>query len=256
MKRMLLVLALSAAARAVPVVSNGGFETGDFSGWQLSNPGAASVVANQAGDGFSGLFHGLLRLTSNDLSQVSTAAALDTFLNLPTGCLEDDNVVFGVAIRQTVLIQDTQDLTMLYHFLSNIVPVQSLNTNVYVTLGNGIDGENFFLTFPGSDSTVLASPNPRSGFTRSFNDIGETEMYGPLGLGDNGIFTLGVALTFVNAQGIVDPLDVPNSALAFDDILIAPEPGAPEIGGWQGLPLVLLTWLLLCERRRGARPLH
>jgi len=255
MKKLLVALVLTAAAQAVPVVTNGGFETGNFSGWELSNPlgTGATVVANQPGDGFLRSFHGLLKLVANTPQEVTSAAALDTFLGLPTGCLEDDNIVFGVAIRQVVQVNDTQDFSAIYNFLTNSLneAVDGLGDGVYAYLtygpGDGVGGTNFILGNPFLPSEPLPGLTPRDGYSQTYNSSFDTETFGPAGVIDNGFITIGLVLASTGP--------IQDTALAFDDVLIVPEADAPEINGWQGLPLVF-TLLLLCERRRGARRLH
>lgn len=251
MKKLLAALLLTAAAEAVPVVTNGGFETGNFSGWELSNPvgTGATVVANQGGDGFSGSFHGLITLSGNSPLNVTSAAALDTFLGLPIGCLEDDDIVFGTAIRQVVTVNDLQDLSFLYNFLTHLsTDGFTLGTLAFLTIGDGTNGNNFFLGNPFFDADPLGIPVPRDGFSLTYNIVGDTESLGPLGMIDNGPITIGLVLASTGAT-------LPGAGLAFDDILITPEADAPEVNGWQGLPFVF-TLLLLCERRRGGPRLH
>ena len=247
MKNLLVALALTLSSYGVPVVSNGGFETGDFSGWQVSG-GGASVASNVVGDGFSGLFHGLLNLTGP--AGTTLAADLDTFLGLPSGCLEDDDILYGVAIRQVISLRDDQELSLLYNFLTGITASGfDAGTFAYFTIGDGAgNGINIPLGDPYSPSEPLLGTSPREGYARTYNIASDTESLGPILYSENGLYTIGLVLASTGAT-------TPNVALAFDDVLAVPEPSdAPEVTGLQGLPLLLIL-VLSAERRRRDAPL-
>jgi len=246
MKRFLFALALTAAAHAVPVVTNGGFETGNFNDWELSNPtgSGANVVANQAGDGFFGSFHGLITLSGSDPKNVTSVRLLEDFLGLPDNCLDDDAILFGTAIRQVVTVNDLQDLSLLYNFLTDLTTEAStLGTFAYFTIGDGTTGSLFDLGDPFAPSEALLTSFPRDGFFRTYN-ITDTDSF-DLNMSDNGPIIIGLVLASSGAT-------VPAAGLAFDNVLITPETDAPEIsasGLAQALPM-LLCLVLLSRRRR------
>jgi len=236
MKRFLLVLALTVCGYAAPVVTNGDFETGDFIGWDVYPGGVATVVSNSPGDGFGGNFHALLELPAIHLPDEQSD--LEKFLNLPPGCL-DNTALFGSAIRQVVTINDGQELDLDFNWLSEQAVYDS-DVGIYLTLGNGPDGDNPFLT-PIEGAGIASGVD---GYAFSFADNGLTTHFNYTGLG-NGTYTLGILLVSQNAA----TADI--WALAVDNIAITPEPGAPEIsaGGLaQALPMLLC--LVLLRRRR------
>jgi hypothetical protein len=130
-------------------VVNGGFETGDFSGW--STIGNASVVTAAFGTPTAGgTYHALLQtgLTPNDGATGATDSAIEAFLGLGAGAIDafcSANVsncaasaTDGAAMKQTLSVTAGQVVTFKYNFLTSEQTPSVFNDFAFLSVGGSI----------------------------------------------------------------------------------------------------------------------
>ena len=161
---MAFVLAFPAKA---DLVANGGFETGDLTGWTFSgNPGFSSVVTSPIHSGtyaYSNGAVGSLGFISQDLTTTpGESYTLDFWLTNPGGTPSEFQVIWGGA---TIL-----DLVNLGTFDWTEYSYTELATSSSTSLTFGFRQDPSFMQF--DDVSVQASRVPDSTFTASLLGLG------------------------------------------------------------------------------------
>ena len=201
-------ISLSAIAAVQPASAqlvNGGFETGNFTGWATT--GNTSIQTSAFGSGpTEGTFEALVSTAEPTVTDFS----LEAFLGLAPGSLDNlgnGNATFGSAIRQTFTGRAGDILTFDWNFLTNEFtdPSNSFNDFSFVSLG--LLSELADTRLP----IFLGSPTPfneETGF-RTFS------------------FTIPTTGTYVLGLGVTDVGDtVVDSGLLVDNVRLTsvPEP--------------------------------
>jgi hypothetical protein len=198
-------ISLSAIAAVQPASAqlvNGGFETGNFTGWATT--GNASIQTSAFGSGpTEGTFEALLSTGDPTVPDFS----LEAFLGLAPGSLDNlgnGNATDGSAIRQTFLAEAGDILTFDWNFLTNEGTPSFFNDFSFVSLS--------VLSELGDTTSIFMNSltpfNQETGFqTFSFT------------IPTTGTYTLGLGVTDV-ADNIVD------SGLLVDNVKLTsvPEP--------------------------------
>jgi len=209
-----------------PTIINGGFETGNFSGW--TTLGDTSIETSAYGSGpTEGTFQALLstgEATVSDSVQgfarpdstvltggtIVPASALETFLGLAPGSLDNlgnGDATEGSAIKQTFTANAGDVLTFDWNFLTNEGTPSSFNDFSFVSLSQL--SELADTTFP----TFIDSLTP-------FNEETEFQTFS-FTIPTTGIYSLGLGVTDV-ADNVVD------SGLLVDNVKLTsvsvPEP--------------------------------
>ena len=198
-------ISLSAIAAVQPASAqlvNGGFETGNFTGWATT--GNASIQTSAFGSGpTEGTFEALLSTGDPTVPDFS----LEAFLGLAPGSLDNlgnGNATDGSAIRQTFLAEAGDILSFDWNFLTNEGTPSFFNDFSFVSLS--------VLSELGDTTSIFMNSltpfNQETGFqTFSFT------------IPTTGTYTLGLGVTDV-ADNIVD------SGLLVDNVKLTsvPEP--------------------------------
>jgi len=197
-------ISLSAIAAVQPASAqlvNGGFETGNFTGWATT--GNASIQTSAFGSGpTEGTFEALLSTGDPTVPDFS----LEVFLGLAPGSLDNlgnGNATAGSAIRQTFLAEAGDILTFDWNFLTNEGTPSFFNDFSFVSLAVLSElGDTTFPIFMNS----LTPFNQETGFqTFSFT------------IPTTGTYTLGFGATDV-ADNVVE------SGLLVDNVKLTPVP--------------------------------
>jgi hypothetical protein len=146
---------------------NGGFETGNFTGWTTTGN---TAVVGELGTGptaipvAAGSFQALLSTQGS----ATTASGLESFLGLPAGRLaalsgSPLGVFNGSAIRQTVSVTNAGDvLTFQWNFLTSETNPLANDFSFVSVVGSGVN-QSFVL---GSVQNSALSPTSAAPFTR------------------------------------------------------------------------------------------
>ncbi len=218
-------LMVGLASPGVASVINGGFETGDLTGWELR--GFASVITGAYGTGpTEGSYQALLQ-SGNGVSNTSTAisiGAIESFLGLPADSIQElvpynpiaNNVKEGSAIKQEFIGKAGHVLSFDWNFLTNEAtpfnPPYPYNDFGAWSLYDQNTGALLADTFYPDYDLSSTSFKEETGFHTQVS----------LPLTDGHSYTLG----FVVADA--DDILV-DSALVVDNIMVYPDPsGIPE----------------------------
>jgi hypothetical protein len=184
-------------------VTNGGFETGDFTGW--STIGVASIETAAYGAGpTEGSYQALV--ISEDGSLVSDST-IETFLGLAAGTLDgliDDDATAGSAIKQTITASAGDMLTFDWNFLTD----EMVGTVPDFTFVSIVSGTSEILADVGSSTFVSSA-------TTFSNETGFTMF----------TYTFPTSGTFTLGFGVMHAWDNEvDSGLLLDNVTIIPEP--------------------------------
>ena len=192
-------------------LTNGGFETGDATGWAVT--GDAVLVDWSFG---SGPTEGTLQLLLSDTGESTdyfsisgvdsvSAAALETFLGLAPGSLSTLGAVEGSAIQQTFTAGAGEDLSIDWNFLTDDLKPQPLADDFAFVV---IDGALTIIadtssSFQGSSLTEFVD---ETGFN-TFSQL----------LGSSGTHTIAIGVVDVGDDVGASGLLVDNISLAISD---------------------------------------
>lgn len=211
----LIVSVVCVSSPSSAQVINGGFETGDFTGF--GTIGDTSIQTAAFGSGpTQGISQALITNgtgpgTRSGNSSVPTAS-LETFLELTPGSLQSTGAIEGSAISQTFTANTGDVLTFDFNFLTNETVAPISNDFSFVTFnGSVVTLANVFSPASASN-VVLTGFEQETGFqTRSFT------------ISTSGAFTLGFGVVDAGLDETVD------SALLLDNINITPQPIPPIV---------------------------
>jgi len=220
LNRYKLALAVGAAALSLGIsqtsqaaLVNGGFETGDFTGW--TTIGNASIQdATYGVTPAEGTFQALITTGDSSLSNGAggtavSAAALDTFLGLAANTLEATGAVNGSAFKQTFSATAGDVINFKFDYLTN---------------DPGFDRSFFLLSPQIGTPTTLATTAALSGSPTPFSVQTGYLTGGPIVIGVTGTYTL--------AFGVVNNVDANfNSGLLVDFVTQNGSTGAVTGGG-------------------------
>jgi hypothetical protein len=216
----LALFACPLAARAGVV--NGGFETGNFTGWQRI--GNTSIQTAAFGSGpTEGKFEALLT-TAGD---TASAASLDVFLGLAANTLENMGFTSGSAIKQTFTASAGDPISFDANFLTN-ASQQSADQQAFTfaLLPGSSTPIPLLLATPADATDSSATPFASETGFQAFADVA------PL----SGTYSLAFA---VLSQGQVTT----TSGLLVDNLNVAGSTGAGNGGGGgSGVPLPAAAW--------------
>jgi hypothetical protein len=218
-------LALFASPLARAGVVNGGFETGDFTGWQRI--GNTSIQTAAFGSGpTEGKFEALITTTGDTTS----AASLDVFLGLAANTLENMGFVSGSAIKQTFTANAGDPIGFDLNFLTN-ANQQSADQSAFTfaLLPGSSTPIPLLIATPADATDSSATPFATETGFQTFADLA------PL----TGTYTLAFA---VLSQGQVTT----SSALLLDNFNVAGSTGGGTGGGGggSGVPLPAAIWVI------------
>jgi hypothetical protein len=234
-----LALGFAAAPHTKAALTNGGFETGDYTGWNTL--GDASIQT--LGTGFNPPQGNDVAFLNNDPSGSNTydgtaattnVGALDSFSGLAAGTLEGDGVTSGTAISQTFSTSGGA-LSFEFNFLTNEPGAAGNQDFAYVTLsGPGIAGTEIFQIANPTTPAGTAPPltTAQSGIY-SYLDGGTGTETGYLPYTIAGL-TSG---TYTVAFGVTNVTDNNGSSGLLIDSVTAPSNGNGGGGGGGAVPL-------------------
>jgi hypothetical protein len=185
-------------------IVNGGFETGNFDGWETL--GNTSIETSAFGSGpKEGNFQALLQTSSiNDFE-------LETFLGLPSGSLDalgNGNATEGSAIKQTFTAKAGQVVEFHWNFLTDELDFDddpfSFNDFAFVSLTSLNELGDTSLSFMNS----LTPFSDETGFEKFSYVIPTT-----------GTYSLGIGVTDVDNR-------IFESGLLVDKVAVTPEPAS------------------------------
>jgi hypothetical protein len=157
-----LALGFAVAPHTKAALTNGGFETGDYTGW--STLGDASIQT--LGTGFNPPAGNDVAFLNNDPSgsniydgtaATTNVAALDSFSGLSSGTLEGLGVTSGTAISQSFTTSGGA-LSFEYNFLTNETPATNQDFAYVALSGTGIVGTELFVI--ANPTTPAGTPPP------------------------------------------------------------------------------------------------
>jgi hypothetical protein len=213
MRRLIAVSALFLVSQAQAAIVNGGFETGNYTGW--STIGTNAVVNSTFGTGpVEGAFQSLSTTGARPGVRPASQSALETFLGLRAGTLDlfgNGNVFEGSAIKQTISMRTGETLSFSWNFLTDeFTPDPNFSDFAFFMALNGVVTELADTGFP----VFVDSP---SAFFEETGFFTETLLNSS-------------ARTFTLGFGVVDVRDtILDSGLLIDAVRIGsvsvPEPG-------------------------------
>ena len=218
------------------VVVNGGFETGDLSGW--SSIGAVTI--EDASLGFTpqeGTRYGLIQ-SHEPLSTSASVSNLESFFGLTLGTIQglsSEPVLQGSGLAQTVSVSAGDILTFSFNFATNndVIPDDLFNDFSFFSAAPSVT--KIADTF----SSFGPSPSPFFAVATGFQSISYT-------FPTSGDFTIGFGVVDVGDQFF-------NSAIVLDSVSIStvvgpavPEPSSMAVFAIGGL---MITLTRSCRRR-------
>jgi hypothetical protein len=193
-------------------ITNGGFETGDFTGWTTT--GSAAIKTSTFGTGpTEGAFDALI---TNDSGPDHTA--VESFLDLAPNALTSlvSNVTNGSAIKQTITVSAGSTLTFDWNFLTN----EAVGETFYRDFGflsiAPVGAGGTLVKLADTTSSLVAAPS-----ATGFFDMTGFSTFTFIFTAD-GTYTLGVGAMNAGDTTI-------NSALLVDNFQITP-PAPPGPG--------------------------
>ncbi len=219
------------------VVVNGGFETGDFTGWLTVGDANIATVAFGSGP-TEGVFQALLNSGSSGSSFSGTspvsATELETFFGYAPGTLDaliGNTVMNGSAIAQTFSGSAGDVLSFDWNFLTNEETSPGddpsnidFNDFAFVTIGPSVLADMTFPTFTGSLTTAYSQETGFSTFAYT--------------LPAPGAYTLGFGVANVSDDAGASGLLVDQVSLKTTDTSgnpVVPEPASLMLFGLGGL---------------------
>jgi len=230
---VLLTVGITSSVHAV--IINGGFETGDFTGW--STTGNTSIQDSTFGSGpVEGTYDALLTTGSDpDFGDPSVSASdLETFLGLAPGSLNglgNGDATEGSAIKQTFSAQAGDVLSFDWNFLTS-EPDEEVTFNDFAfvsLLSLETLADVASSTFVSSQSILFSL---ETGF-QTFSVV----------IPADGIYTLGLGVVDVDD-------DIVDSGLLIDNVKLTSSTPVPEPGTLLLLGSGLLGLGLLNRRRK------
>ncbi|MDD5063785.1 MAG: PEP-CTERM sorting domain-containing protein [Phycisphaerae bacterium] len=215
-----IFLISSVSPNTVSALTNGGFESGNFTGWTTIGVASIETAAYGAGP-TKGSYQALV--VSEGGSLVSDSA-IETFLGLPVGTLDgflfDDDATAGSAIKQTITVSEGDVLTFDWNFLTDEVEEgDNVRDFAFVSLSTGYADILADAVF----SVFVPSSTP-------FNDETGFAMFS-YGFTTSGTFTLGFGVMHVEDNDV-------DSGLLLDNVIVTPEPATVALLGLGGLSLL------------------
>jgi hypothetical protein len=205
---------------SISLLTNPGFETGDFTGW--STTGSAQIKTSAFGTGpTEGQYDALV---TNDSGPES--GSIETFLGLSAGSLATlvSNVTNGSAIKQTVTVSAGMKLTFDWNFLTT----EAVGETFYRDFGF------VSITPVGSGGTLVKLADTTSSLVTAPASTGFFDMTGFKTFS----FTFTTAGTYVIGVGAMNAGDeTTNSALLVDNFQLpstAGSPAGPSVVGGGG----------------------
>jgi hypothetical protein len=232
-----LALGFAVAPHTKAALTNGGFETGDFTGWNTLGDDSIQTL----GTGFNPPQGNDVAFLNNDPSgnniydgtaATTNVGALDSFSGLSAGTLEGLGVTSGSAITQSFTTSGGA-LSFEYNFLTNETPATNQDF-AYVTLsGPGITGTEIFEianpTSPAGTPPPLTSA--QSGIYSYLSGVGTETGYDPYTIAG---LTAG---TYTVSFGVTNVTDNNGSSGLLIDSVTAPSNGNGGGGGGGAVPL-------------------
>jgi hypothetical protein len=229
------LLCAAACVHAAPI-TNGGFESGDFTGWATA--GVASILDSTFGSGPTEGTYQAFMSTEGSVAPPASQAAIEAFLGLPAGRLDAINssdAIEGSAISQTLTGNAGDILSFDWNFLTNELSPDGFEDFAFWSLVNLDTGQLLADIFtPG----FVASPTPLFADETGFRNV---------------TFALPSGGTFLLGFGVMDAWDpIVASGLLIDNVSLTstnaeiPEPCSIALCVLGGLGLV-------ARRSRGKR---
>jgi hypothetical protein len=223
MKKLIAICIITLTLAVLPNiasadVTNGGFESGDFTGWSTIGVTSIETAAYGAGP-TEGSYQALV--ISEDGSLVSDST-IETFLGLAAGTLDGliaADATAGSAIKQTITVSAGDMLTFDWNFLTDEMVGGSIPDFTFVSIVSGTSEILADVT----SSTFVSSDTPFS------NETGFTMF--PYTFPTSGTFTLGFGVMHATDNEV-------DSGLLLDNVTIIPEPATMALLGLGSLVLL------------------